>query len=54
MRCYECNDKCVTIYWHNDRVLSSYDFKANTPITHVNSACPSCDWMSFKTKLPKA
>ena len=52
MRCFECRSKCVTIYWHHDRILGSFDFKANTPITHVNSACTACEWQSFKTKLP--
>lgn len=53
MKCFECGCRCVTIYWHNDRILGSYDFKAGTKITHVNSACTNCNWQSFKTKLPE-
>ncbi|MHA2023438.1 MAG: hypothetical protein ACTSWQ_07230 [Candidatus Thorarchaeota archaeon] len=53
MRCFECNQKCVTIYWHNDRVLGGIDFRAGTRITHVNSACTVCNWSSYKTKLPE-
>jgi len=53
MKCFECGNKCITLYWHNDRSLGSADFKAGTPITHVNSACTSCNWQSYKTKLPE-
>lgn len=55
MKCFECGTKCVTLYWYEDRILTSYDFKAGTPITHVNNACPNsnCEWTSYKTKLPE-
>lgn len=53
MRCYKCNQKCVTIYWHNDRVLGGIDFRAGTKITHVNSACTVCEWNSHKTQIPE-
>ena len=52
MKCFECGSKCVTLYWHNDRVMNQHDFRDATPITHVNSACPTCPWQSYKTKLP--
>lgn len=53
MKCFECGSKCITLYWHNDRILESYDFKAGTPITHVNSGCTNCSWKSHKIKLPE-
>ena len=33
MKCFECGTKCITLYWHQDRILGSYDFKARTKIT---------------------
>ena len=52
MKCFECGTKCVTLYWHYDRLLNSYDFKAKTKISHVNYGCTSCPWQSYKTAVP--
>lgn len=54
MKCFECDAKCVTWYWHNDRVLGRIDFNAGTKVTHINSACLVCGWTSHKLKLPEA
>ena len=50
MKCFICNNTCVTIYYCNNRV-----WKPGDKITHVGKACsmPGCEWTSYPTEVPR-
>ncbi len=52
MNCFECGSKCYTVYWIGDKEAHKY-MHTNARITHVNKACPNCNWQSFRTKVPE-
>jgi len=50
MKCFECGNKCLTIYYHGDRLWES---GSGEKITHVAKGCFSCGWESYRTKIPE-
>lgn len=48
MKCFECDSKCLTVYY-----CGGFHWTPGDKITHVGKACPNCGWESFRTKVPE-
>lgn len=50
MRCFECGEKCLTVYLTDRRIIINPH--PSDKIIAVRKDCMNCEWHSYPTKVP--